>query len=55
MWVFWSLRGAQLTVFASPRSRRTYKESTTRGGVFTVILAVIIALLIWTEAKEYLW
>lgn len=32
-----------------------YKERTTRGGILTVVIAIIVCLLVWTESKEYLY
>ncbi|GAA6033081.1 hypothetical protein JCM8097_002933 [Rhodosporidiobolus ruineniae] len=45
-----------LTSFdAFKKTNATYKERTSRGGVFTLLIAAVIALLVWTETREYLW
>ncbi|GAA6064745.1 hypothetical protein JCM10212_001597 [Sporobolomyces blumeae] len=45
-----------LTAFdAFKKTNATYKEKTTRGGIFTVVIAVILALLVWSEARDYLY
>ncbi|GAA5933933.1 Erv41p [Sporobolomyces koalae] len=45
-----------LTAFdAFRKTNSTYKEKTTRGGFFTVVIALVVALLVWTEAREYLY
>ncbi|GAA5865383.1 hypothetical protein JCM8547_005077 [Rhodosporidiobolus lusitaniae] len=45
-----------LTAFdAFKKTNATYKERTTRGGLFTLLIAAVIALLVWTEAREYLY
>ncbi|GAA5946476.1 hypothetical protein JCM3765_000260 [Sporobolomyces pararoseus] len=45
-----------LTAFdAFRKTNSTYKEKTTRGGFFTLLITLIVALLVWTEAKEYLY
>ncbi|GAA5846743.1 hypothetical protein JCM11251_004223 [Rhodosporidiobolus azoricus] len=45
-----------LTAFDSfKKTNATYKERTARGGFFTLLIAAILALLIWTETREYLW
>ncbi|GAA5922611.1 hypothetical protein JCM6882_006695, partial [Rhodosporidiobolus microsporus] len=45
-----------LTAFDSfKKTNATYKERTARGGLFTLIISAIIAMLVWTESREYLW
>ncbi|GAA6022883.1 hypothetical protein JCM10207_001433 [Rhodosporidiobolus poonsookiae] len=45
-----------LTAFdAFKKTNATYKERTTRGGLFTLLVAALIAVLVWTETREYLW
>ncbi|GAA5868897.1 hypothetical protein JCM16303_000298 [Sporobolomyces ruberrimus] len=45
-----------LTAFdAFKKTNSTYKEKTTRGGFFTLLICLIVAVLVWTEAKEYLY
>ncbi|KAM0756368.1 DUF1692-domain-containing protein [Meredithblackwellia eburnea MCA 4105] len=47
---------APLAAFdAFKKTQPTYKERTTRGGVLTVVLALLLGLLIWTELREYLY
>ncbi|GEM12755.1 endoplasmic reticulum-Golgi intermediate compartment protein 3 [Rhodotorula toruloides] len=33
----------------------TYREKTTRGGVFTVLVGLVVAVLVWHETREFLW
>ncbi|KAM0791808.1 hypothetical protein ACM66B_004068 [Microbotryomycetes sp. NB124-2] len=40
---------------AFKKTNATYKEKTERGGVLTVVVALVIALLVWTELREYLY
>ncbi|ORY54753.1 endoplasmic reticulum vesicle transporter-domain-containing protein [Leucosporidium creatinivorum] len=40
---------------AFKKTNATYKEKTARGGFLTLIIAAIIAVLVWTEAREYLY
>lgn len=40
---------------AFPKTLPTYKSKSSRGGLFTVVLSVIIAGLVWYELKEYLY
>ncbi|GAA6009315.1 hypothetical protein JCM11491_004270 [Sporobolomyces phaffii] len=45
-----------LTAFdAFRKTNATYKEKTTRGGFFTLLICIVVAALVWTEAKEYLY
>lgn len=37
------------------QTNATYKEKTAKGGFLTLIIACIIAVLVWTEAREYLY
>ena len=37
------------------QTNATYKEKTTLGGVFTVLLSLLIAGLVYYEATEYLY
>ncbi|KAL8286631.1 hypothetical protein RQP46_004159 [Phenoliferia psychrophenolica] len=47
---------APLAAFdAFKKTAPTYKERTARGGILTVLLAFVIGLLVWAEAKEYLY
>ncbi|GJN93431.1 hypothetical protein Rhopal_006486-T1 [Rhodotorula paludigena] len=47
---------APLAAFdAFKKTNATYREKTTRGGVFTVLVGCIVALLVWSETKAYLW
>ncbi|SCZ94952.1 BZ3500_MvSof-1268-A1-R1_Chr11-3g03503 [Microbotryum saponariae] len=40
---------------AFKKTNATYKEQTARGGVLTVLLALFIAALVWTELREYIY
>ncbi|GAA5833166.1 hypothetical protein JCM5353_009048 [Sporobolomyces roseus] len=45
-----------LTAFdAFRKTNSTYKEKTTRGGFFTLLIAIIVSILVWTEAREYFY
>ncbi|GAA5909749.1 Erv41p [Sporobolomyces salmoneus] len=45
-----------LTAFdAFKKTNSTYKEKTTRGGFFTLLIALVVALLVWFELREYLY
>lgn len=39
----------------SLQTNATYKEKTARGGFLTLLIVAIIAILVWTEAREYLY
>jgi hypothetical protein len=40
---------------AFKKTNSTYRERTARGGFFTVVIALVLGALIWTELREYLW
>ncbi|KAK4050704.1 hypothetical protein OIV83_003430 [Microbotryomycetes sp. JL201] len=40
---------------AFKKTNATYKEKTERGGALTVIIALVIGVLVWTELREYLY
>lgn len=40
---------------AFSKTQATYKERTTRGGLLTVLVGIIVGLLVWYEAREYLF
>ncbi|POY76457.1 hypothetical protein BMF94_0658 [Rhodotorula taiwanensis] len=45
-----------LTAFdAFKKTNSTYRERTTRGGVWTVVVAFIVSLLLWHELSDYLY
>ncbi|GAA95597.1 uncharacterized protein L969DRAFT_101698 [Mixia osmundae IAM 14324] len=43
------------TFDAFPKTLPTYRSTSSRGGVYTVLLAVAILVLVWYEATEYLF
>lgn len=40
---------------AFKKTQATYRERTTRGGLLTILVGAIVALLVWIEAREYLF
>ncbi|GAA5882394.1 hypothetical protein JCM1840_006482 [Sporobolomyces johnsonii] len=45
-----------LTAFdAFNKTNSTYKEKTARGGFFTLLVALVVAVLVWTEGRDYLY
>ncbi|BGP26716.1 hypothetical protein JCM10295v2_005673 [Rhodotorula toruloides] len=40
---------------AFKKTNPTYREKTTRGGVFTVLVGLVVAVLVWHETREFLW
>ncbi|TNY17198.1 endoplasmic reticulum vesicle transporter-domain-containing protein [Rhodotorula diobovata] len=40
---------------ATPQTNSTYREKTTRGGLFTLIVSLVVAALVWTECRAYFW
>ncbi|KAM0755488.1 DUF1692-domain-containing protein [Meredithblackwellia eburnea MCA 4105] len=49
-------RPAPLASFdAFKKTRSTYKEKSERGGVLTVLIAFILAILVWNELTEYIY
>ncbi|KPV74087.1 uncharacterized protein RHOBADRAFT_54648 [Rhodotorula graminis WP1] len=37
------------------KTNSTYRERTTRGGIFTLVVSLILAALVWTECRAYFW
>jgi hypothetical protein len=44
-----------VTFDAFKKTSATYKERTTSGGILTLLISLIVALLVWTELREYLY
>ncbi|CEQ43066.1 SPOSA6832_04948, partial [Sporobolomyces salmonicolor] len=45
-----------LTAFdAFNKTNSTYKEKTARGGFFTLLVALVVGVLVWTEGRDYLY
>ncbi|BGP50674.1 hypothetical protein JCM10450v2_006599 [Rhodotorula kratochvilovae] len=45
-----------LTAFdAFRKTNSTYREKTTRGGLFTLLVGLVVAALLWTECRAYFW
>ncbi|GAA5973570.1 hypothetical protein JCM8115_005746 [Rhodotorula mucilaginosa] len=40
---------------AFKKTNATYRERTTRGGIWTLIVGVVVALLLWHECHDYLY
>ncbi|BGP57505.1 hypothetical protein JCM8202_002223 [Rhodotorula sphaerocarpa] len=49
-------RPPPLTAFdAFKKTNSTYRERTTRGGVWTVVVGFVVSLLLWHELRDYLY